>query len=56
MPVPPLDDGKILLVVIERVIRKPIKENVNAAIQMTGFFLIMGLAVVVTYNDVLRIF
>ena len=56
LPVPPLDGGKILLVVIERVIRKPIKENVNAAIQMTGFFLIMGLAVVVTYNDVLRIF
>lgn len=56
LPVPPLDGGKILLVLIEGVIRRPIKENINAAIQMTGFFLIMGLAVVVTYNDVLRIF
>ena len=56
LPVPPLDGGKILLVLIEAIIRRPIKEKVNVAIQMTGFFLIMGLAVLVTYNDVLRIF
>ncbi|MGN1301900.1 MAG: site-2 protease family protein, partial [Clostridia bacterium] len=56
LPVPPLDGGKILLVLIEAIIRRPIKENINVAIQMTGFFLIMGLAIIVTYNDVLRIF
>ena len=56
LPVPPLDGGKILLVAIEGIIRKPIKENINVAIQMIGFFLIMGLAVLVTCNDVLRIF
>jgi len=56
LPIPPLDGGKILLVVIEGIIRRPIKEKVNVAIQMIGFFLIMGLAVLVTYNDVLRIF
>ena len=56
LPVPPLDGGKIVLVLIEAIIRRPLKENVSAAIQMTGFFLIMGLAVLVTYNDVLRIF
>ena len=56
LPIPPLDGGKILLVAIEGVIRRPIKENISAAIQMTGFFLIMGLAILVTYNDVLRIF
>ncbi len=56
LPIPPLDGGKILLVAIEGIIRRPIKEKINVAIQMTGFFLIMGLAVLVTYNDVLRIF
>lgn len=56
LPIPPLDGGKILLIFIERIINKPIKENVNVAIQMTGFILIMGLAVIVTYNDILRIF
>ena len=56
MPFPPLDGGKVLLLLIEAVIRKPIKENINNAIQTAGFILIMVLAVVVTYNDVLRIF
>ena len=56
LPFPPLDGGKILLLLIEAAIRKPIKENVSNAIQMTGFILIMALAVVVTYNDILRIF
>lgn len=56
LPIPPLDGGKILLVAIEGIIRRPIKEKINEVIQMTGFFLIMGLAVLVTYNDVLRIF
>ena len=56
LPIPPLDGGKILLVIIEGIMRKPIKEKVSVAIQMTGFFLIMGLAVLVTYNDVLRVF
>lgn len=56
LPIPPLDGGKILLVIVEGITRKPIKEKVSVAIQMTGFFLIMGLAVLVTYNDVLRIF
>lgn len=56
LPIPPLDGGKILLVIIEGITKKPIKEKVSVAIQMTGFFLIMGLAVLVTYNDVIRIF
>ena len=56
LPFPPLDGGKILLLLIEGIIRKPIKENVNNAIQMAGFLLIIVLAVVVTYNDVLRVF
>lgn len=56
LPFPPLDGGKILLLLIEAVFRKPIKENINNAIQMTGFLIIMALAVVVTYNDVLKIF
>lgn len=56
LPFPPLDGGKILLLLIEGIIRKPIKENVNNAIQITGFLIIIALAVVVTYNDVVRIF
>ena len=55
LPVPPLDGGKVLLLLIEGIIRKPIKETINNAIQVAGFILIMILAVIVTYNDVLKI-
>lgn len=56
LPFPPLDGGKILLLIIEAIRRKPIKQNVEVAIQMTGFCLLIGLSIYVTYNDVLRIF
>ena len=56
LPLPPLDGGKVLLLLIEAIIRKPIKENINNAIHVTGFLIIIALALVVTYNDILRVF
>ena len=56
LPFPPLDGGKVVILLIEAIRRKPIKENVEIAIQMAGFFLLIGLSIYVTYNDVLRIF
>ena len=56
LPFPPLDGGKVVILLIEAVRRKPIKENVEIAIQMAGFFLMIGLSIYVTYKDVLRIF
>ncbi len=56
LPFPPLDGGKIVLLLIEAIRRKPMKENTEMAIQMIGFCLIIGLAIYVTYNDILRIF
>ena len=56
LPFPPLDGGKVVILLIEAVRRKPIKENVEIAIQTAGFFLLIGLSIYVTYNDILRIF
>ena len=56
LPFPPLDGGKIVILLIEAIRRKPIKENVEIAIQMAGFCLLIGLSIYVTYNDILRIF
>ena len=56
LPFPPLDGGKVLLLLIEAIIRKPIKENLNNAIQVGGFIIIMTLAVIVTFKDIIRIF
>ncbi len=56
LPFPPLDGGKIVILIIEAIRRKPIKENTEIAIQMAGFCLLIGLSIFVTYNDILRIF
>ena len=52
LPVPPLDGGKIVIYLIEKLRGKPLKEETEAAIQMTGFVCIMLLAVFVMINDI----
>lgn len=56
LPFPPLDGGKILLLLIEAIRRKPLKESTEIGIQMAGFLLIIGLSIFVTYNDIVRVF
>ena len=56
LPFPPLDGGKIFLLLIEAIRRKPLKESTEMSIQMAGFFLLIGLSIYVTYNDIIRIF
>lgn len=56
LPFPPLDGGKIVLLLIEAITRKPIKENIEIGLQFAGFTLLIMLSLYVTYNDILRIF
>lgn len=56
LPFPPLDGGKIVLLLIEAIRRKPLKQSVEVGIQMVGFLLLIGLSIFVTYNDIMRIF
>lgn len=55
MPFPPLDGGKIVIVLGEAITRKKISENVEAIISYVGFGLLILLTIVVTYNDITRI-
>lgn len=56
LPFPPLDGGKIVILLIEAIRRKPMKQQTELTIQMIGFMLLIGLSIVITYNDVLRVF
>ncbi len=56
LPFPPLDGGKIVLLIIEAITKKPIKENVEIGLQLVGFTLLIMLSLYVTYNDILKIF
>lgn len=55
LPIPPLDGGKIVLLIIEAIRKKPLKENIEIQIQMAGFILMIVLTIFVTYKDILRI-
>ena len=55
LPIPALDGGKILLLIIEAIRKKPLKENTEIQIQLIGFSLLIALSVLVTYNDVIRV-
>lgn len=55
LPFPPLDGGKILLILIEAIRRKPLKENTEIKIQMLGFAILIAVSIMVTYNDILRL-
>lgn len=55
LPIPALDGGKILILIIEIIRGKPMKVETEAKIQLIGFSIIFALFLLVTYNDILRI-
>lgn len=56
LPIPALDGGKILILIIEAIRRKPLKEKTEINIQLIGFSILIALSLYITYNDILRIF
>ncbi len=56
LPIPALDGGKIVILIIEAIRRKPLTEKTEINIQLIGFSLIIALSLYVTYRDVIRIF
>jgi regulator of sigma E protease len=56
LPVPALDGGRILILVIEGIRRKPLKESVEQAIILIGFVAILVFAIIITVSDVIKIF
>ena len=55
LPVPMLDGGAAVMAVIEGLRRKPIPERVQSLALFTGLACILLFAVVVTWNDILKI-
>lgn len=55
LPFPPLDGGKVVLLIIEGIRRKPFSQKFEMALQSAGFLLLITLSIFVTYNDILRL-
>ena len=56
LPIPALDGGHILFFVIEAIIGRPLSAKVRARASGTFFFLLIGLMILVTVFDILKIF
>lgn len=56
LPIPALDGGKLLLNIIEAIIRRPIPERAEGIVTMIGFLFLMLLMILVTWNDIQRYF
>jgi regulator of sigma E protease len=55
LPVPALDGGRLLFVIIESIIRRPIKPRVAQTINAIGFSLLILLMVVVSAHDIFKL-
>ena len=55
LPIPGLDGGRLLFIVIEAITRRPISPRFTLAFTLAGFGLLILLMVVVSYHDVLNL-
>lgn len=56
VPLPILDGGRILIVLIETLLRRKLSEKAETVIMMFGLLVVAGLMLYATFNDVLRLF
>jgi regulator of sigma E protease len=56
IPFPALDGGRVLFVIIEAIIRRPIKPVIANSVNTVGFFILIGLMLVITYRDIMKFF
>ena len=56
LPIPALDGGRFLLLIIEAIIRKPVPKKVEGIVTMVGAGLLFLLMIVVLVNDVTKFF
>lgn len=56
LPIPALDGSKIVFVLIEKITNKPVKQETENLIHVVGFVLLITLLLVVTFNDIIKLF
>jgi regulator of sigma E protease len=55
VPIPGLDGGRLLVIIVEGIIRRPVSPKLITGLSLAGFALIILLMVVVTYHDIARL-
>lgn len=55
LPIPALDGGRLVFVIVEALRGKPINQKVEAMIHTFGFLALMGLILIITVFDIIRL-
>lgn len=56
LPLPALDGGRLVFIIYEWVTGRPIHKKIEQYINLGGFALLIGLGILVSINDVMRLF
>lgn len=56
LPIPIMDGGRVVLTLIEMIIRRPIPEKIENAIMMIGLVMVVAFFIFITSNDIMRQF
>ncbi len=56
LPVPALDGGRLLFILFEMIFRRKVPEKFEAAVHFVGIVMLMGLMVLVTFKDIIKLF
>ncbi len=55
LPIPAVDGGRLAFIIVEAVIRKRVSPNIEKWVHTAGFAVLIGLILLVTYNDILKL-
>jgi regulator of sigma E protease len=55
LPIPVFDGGRILILIIEKIIKRKTSEKLEEILNIVGFGLMILLMIVVTFNDIIRL-
>ncbi len=55
LPIPGLDGSRLLFMIPEAILHRPVKRNLEGAIHLVGFVFLMALMVLLTYKDILSL-
>ena len=56
LPIPALDGGRLVFLIIEAIRRKPLPKDVEATVNGVGMLVLLGIIVIVAFKDVFMIF
>ena len=56
LTIPKIDFGRWFTMTIFRLLKKPLTKDREETIQATGFLILMALTIVVTWNDIAKLF